>query len=1058
MPVIQNNEIHEQIRKKFSFPLILLTTGCCLFVLVIYLFFFNNELKKNMYENINVAAMVTEHEIDNLKINGRIAAMGIANNPDLIEAVMSNDRDRIIGVVNILKTIAQVDFCSILDKDGIVITRTDQPEIYGDSLTHLPHIRMALDKKREAFVSQGVTVDFGVRAGSPIYDDEMKIIGVVSVGFKLSNTKYVNELKALTMCEISIFSNGERVATTISDSVDPFGVAMRLPEYVSNIVLAGGSYTGNMNIAGQNILAKYIPIFSADDEVVGMVGVGYYTADDMNNMMLFILSGIIITLIAIVVCILLARFIIRIVERHLSDMINEVRNADETARLAVEEKNMLTNINEIMNGLDIMIFVTDPKTDKVLFMNECMKRHYNIEEDPVGKVCYKILHRGVNARCDFCPCIKLDKEPDKPIVWDQNDSKTDFIYRRVDRYINWPNGQRVHIQHSIDMTELIAAKEAAESSNRSKGYFLAQMSHEIRTPMNAILGISEIQFLNRKLSPDAEEGFRKIYESGSLLLNIINDILDFSKIDAGKLEIVPEKYDVPSLVNDVVQLKRLRFENKPIFLNINLDVNTPSELIGDELRIKQILYNLLSNAFKYTESGEVDLSVCAESENNSDTVTLVFRVEDTGQGMTESQISRIFDEYSRFNMETNRGISGTGLGMSITKRLIEMMGGKIHVESEPNKGSIFTVRLPQTQCGAVVCGAEIAKNLREFSFRDTSFQKKSQIVHEYMPYGKVLVVDDVESNLIVAKGHLTPYGLDIETVNNGFDAIEKIKNGKNYDIVFMDHMMPKMDGLKTVKIMREMGYTQPIVALTANAVIGQEEMFMSNGFNGFVSKPIDSRDLNQILMKLIRDKNTQREINMNKDAPGSAKETVKSDELIAAAVKDIKNAVIVLENLLPLINTGVIISGGADMVLFSTTVHGMKSALANIGENKLSDIAFRLEQEGNNKDIALLSSEIPEFITGLRSLMDRIKTADKDENTEVTHNDMIFLRNTLNEIITACGKLNIKDAKTALAGLKERKWPGEINEMLSEISMHIVRGEYNKAEAVVNKMNEKNED
>ncbi|MCL2269833.1 MAG: ATP-binding protein [Treponema sp.] len=1044
MPLINNEEINKQIRVRLSIPLIALTAGCCLVVLVLYIVLYNNELNRTMYENINVAAMVTEHEIENLKANARIAAIGIANDPGLIEAVINNDRYRITRMANNLRAIAQVDYCAILDKEGIVLTRTDEPETFGDSLLHLPHVKMALDGRREACVTQGVTIDFGVYGGAPMYDEEMNIIGIVSLGFKLSDQKYVSDLKELTMCEITIFCKDDRVATTILHSVDPYGMAMKLPEYISTIVMSGGTYSGKINIAGQDAIAKYMPIYSADNEVVGMVGVGYYTAGDMNNITLFIISGVLITLIAITICILLARFIMKMVERHIKGMMNKVRRADEMVRMVTEEKNMLAKIMDIMNGLDIMIFVTDPVTNEIIFMNEIMKQHHGIEGDPVGQICYKTIREGLDARCSFCPCILLDDDPEKLITWNEFNPKTSCVYRRVDRYIHWPNGQIVHLQHSVDITELIAAKEAAELSNRSKGFFLAQMSHEIRTPMNVILGISEIQLLDKNLPAGAEEGYRKIYESGNLLLNIINDILDFSKIDAGKMEIVCEKYDVPSLVNDTAQLNRLRFENKPVFFKINLDENTPHELIGDELRIKQILYNLLSNAFKYTETGEVELSVYAESGHSDEAVALVFRVSDTGQGMTEEQISRIFDEYSRFNMETNRSISGTGLGMTITKRLIDLMEGEIHVESKPGVGSVFTVRLPQVRCGTAVCGVEVSKNLREFNFSNTSLQKKSQIVREHMPHGRVLVVDDVESNLLVAKGLLMQYGLQIETANSGFEAIEKIKNNQNYDIVFMDHMMPKMDGLKTTSILRGMGYTHPIVALTANAVIGQEEMFLSNGFDGFISKPIDSRELNRILIELIQDKKNRQE-QQAQDVSGSAQAAIVSDELAVAAVQDINSAIAVLDELLPKMQAG------ADTGLYTTTVHGIKSALANIGENSLSKAALRLEQAGNNGETAVIASDTPEFINGLRLLTERIKPAIAVGGFDIARDDMIFLRDKLGAIGAACGKLDVKDAKAALSDLKQRAWPAEINDMVNEISVYMIRGEYKKAGAAVDR-------
>jgi len=392
----------------------------------------------------------------------------------------------------------------------------------------------------------------------------------------------------------------------------------------------------------------------------------------------------------------------------------------------------------------------------------------------------------------------------------------------------------------------------AQAANQAKSSFLAQMSHEIRTPMNAILGVSEIQLRNRNLTPEAEEGFRRIYESGSLLLNIINDILDFSKIDAGKMEITLYKYDIPSLINDTALVNRLRYESRPIDFILEVDENTPLEMIGDELRIRQILNNLLSNAFKYTEKGKVGLSINVESKDyDTGSVILIFKVSDTGQGMTKEQIDKLFDEYTRFNMKANRGISGTGLGMSITKRLVELMNGEISVESEAGRGAVFTVRLPQKIHGSAVCGKEIAEKLANFRFHSKTISKKAQVKQEHMSHGRVLIVDDVESNLYVAKGLLLPYGLHVDTANSGFKAIEMIKNTE-YDIVFMDHMMPVMDGMQATKIIREMGYTRPIVALTANAVVGQAEIFLSNGFDGFLAKPIDTRKMDIVLKDYIK--------------------------------------------------------------------------------------------------------------------------------------------------------------------------------------------------------------
>ncbi|MCL1996338.1 MAG: ATP-binding protein [Defluviitaleaceae bacterium] len=396
--------------------------------------------------------------------------------------------------------------------------------------------------------------------------------------------------------------------------------------------------------------------------------------------------------------------------------------------------------------------------------------------------------------------------------------------------------------------------EIAEENNLAKSQFLASMSHEIRTPMNAILGITEIQLQKTVMDADLKEAFEKIYVSGDMLIGIINDILDLSKIEAGKMEISTEKYEIISLVHDTVVLNMMRIESKPIEFKVSLEETTPVYMLGDELRIKQIINNVLSNGFKYTHDGVVEMSVGAEETGSPDEVILVIVVSDTGQGMSKDQIDVLFETYSRFNPKANRYIEGTGLGMSITKNMVELMGGTISVESELGKGSTFTIRLPQKKVDSEQVGKEAIENLNKLHLGKRMQTKLSRITYEPMPYGKVLIVDDVDMNIYVAKGLMMPYELQIDSADSGMAAIDKIKKGNQYDVVFMDHMMPQMDGIETVKHLRDMGYTAPIVALTANALTGQVELFLKNGFDDFISKPIDTRQLNSILNKLIRDK------------------------------------------------------------------------------------------------------------------------------------------------------------------------------------------------------------
>jgi signal transduction histidine kinase/CheY-like chemotaxis protein len=603
-------------------------------------------------------------------------------------------------------------------------------------------------------------------------------------------------------------------------------------------------------------------------------------------------------------------------------------------------------------------------------------------------------------------------------------------------------------KRSVEL-QLIAAKEAAEQSNRSKGLFLANMSHEIRTPMNAILGISEIQLQSTTLPPDVEEALNQIYDSGNLLLNIINDILDFSKIEAGKMEIVPVKYDVPSLLNDTAQLNRLRYESKPIEFMLDVDENTPLELYGDELRIKQILNNLLSNAFKYTDEGKVGLSVCAEPGEDKEIVSLVFRVSDTGQGMREDQITRLFDAYSRFNMEANRTVTGAGLGMNIVKRLIEMMDGEIMVESEIGKGSTITVRLPQKSVGPAVCGAEFVDNLRNFRFRSIPISKKAQIIHEYMPYGSVLVVDDVVSNIYVIRGLLRPYGLRIETATSGIEAIDKIKDNNVYDIVFMDHMMPVMDGMKATKIIRDMGYTRTIIAFTANAIVGQSDIFLANGFDGFISKPIDSRELDAVLKTFIRDKQPPEVIEaVRRGQHQKEQETNDTSEVEKYFVLDAEKAIKVIEEIYPKLHT----SDTEVVDSYITAVHGMKSALANIDETKLSGVALSLERAGRERNFTVITEESPAFINALRVLIDQYKPVYNDETTEISGDDMVYLRNKLLDIKLACEKFDITAARNALEDLRRKTWPRHVNETLDEISVHLLHSAFKKAAAAAENM------
>jgi len=592
--------------------------------------------------------------------------------------------------------------------------------------------------------------------------------------------------------------------------------------------------------------------------------------------------------------------------------------------------------------------------------------------------------------------------------------------------------------------------EVAEDSNKAKGRFLAAMSHEIRTPMNVILGVTEIQLQDDSLQPYLREAFLQIYNSSILLLGIINDILDLSKIEAGKMELTPAPYKLASLVNDTVHLNMMR-NSKPIEFELAIDENAPANLYGDELRIKQILNNLLSNAFKFTGKGTIKLSVSVDEIGgaNEDDVKLVFTVSDTGQGMTDEQLNALFSEYTRFNLDSNRAIEGTGLGMNITRDLVSMMDGVIDVDSAFGKGTTINVRLPQKRMNSERIGYELAENMRQFRVNATSPLTKNQpITREYMPYGRVLIVDDVESNLYVAKGLMAPYGLAVDTVSSGVKAVEKVTSGEIYDVIFMDHMMPGMDGLEAAKHIRDYGYKSPIVALTANAVVGQAEMFMNSGFDDFISKPIDIRQLNATLNKLVRDRQTPEVIEnarnekekMAKINPRYANPAV-SHELLAIFARDANRVMPAIEALLK--NADKASSDAFHM--FTVSVHAMKSALANIGETRLSQMALTLEQAGKAKNGNTITMQLPSFIKALREITAKAEADSKIKNAAAKNENPKFLREQLKIIANACAQYDERTVDEALDRLKEMKWTAETEEALDKISQHLLHSDFEDA-------------
>jgi PAS domain S-box-containing protein len=409
-------------------------------------------------------------------------------------------------------------------------------------------------------------------------------------------------------------------------------------------------------------------------------------------------------------------------------------------------------------------------------------------------------------------------------------------------------------------TEVMKAYAEAETASEAKSRFIANMNHEMRTPMNVIVGLTDLMLEEDSMSAKDKETLKKINTAGTTLMGLINDVLDISKIEAGKQDLKPVQYDMASLLNDIITLNMVRLGEKPIEFKLEIDDNVPKSFYGDDIRIKQILNNLLSNAFKYTKAGTVTLGVGSQKDDRGGIVS--FYVRDTGIGIREGDIAKLFTDYNQVDTRANREIEGTGLGLSITKKFVEMMDGEIKVESEFGKGTTFSVRIRQGFVTDVPIAKETVESLRGFHYQDKKKNAQGKMKRADLSYARVLVVDDFPTNLDVAAGMLRKYKMQVDCVLSGQESVDAITAGEPvYNAIFMDHMMPGMDGIEAVKLIRALGteYAKKlhIVALTANAVSGSEQMFLENGFDAFLAKPFNVMNLDSIVQKWVRDRSRE---------------------------------------------------------------------------------------------------------------------------------------------------------------------------------------------------------
>lgn len=606
----------------------------------------------------------------------------------------------------------------------------------------------------------------------------------------------------------------------------------------------------------------------------------------------------------------------------------------------------------------------------------------------------------------------------------------------------------------VDVTKIIEQNHLmkrlvlqTEDANRAKTNFVSNMSHEIRTPMNSIVGITEI-LLRSRHSPKEQEYLLNIQSSGRVLLTIINDVLDCSKMEAGKMQLFDEPYDTCSLFHDLRISMENRIGHSGLELIYDIDQDIPCKLKGDMGRIRQVIINLVNNAIKYTEKGSVRFSVHVR-QKNTDKVMLYYEVADTGIGIRKEDQKILFDAFQRVEMDRNRYVEGTGLGLTISQNLVNMMGGVIEVESEYGKGSRFFFTIEQTIIDPTPVSA-----VNYNGQKDNVTEKEAECLF-IAPEAHILLVDDNELNLVVAKELLKPLRMQIDTAENGLQAVKMVR-GSQYDLVLMDHMMPVMDGIEAAKAIRALPEDKyqnlPIIALTANAMVDARKEFLNAGMNGFVAKPIDfTRICNQLKLwlpkdlvrdvpkeeakKLLTDDLSDREIQPeNPQTEFSFGEGVKHCGSKAALMKTIRIFYRTIDSkankIEQCLKEGLI----SDYVI---EVHALKSSALLIGAVPLSEAAKELESYGKQGKTEVLEEKTPEVLAMYRDFKNILKPyADKEEAAKQEASDGEWIQ-ALQQIHQCIEQFDLDGVDRIMEKLEEYQAPECLRESMDQLRVYV---------------------
>ncbi|MCL2122085.1 MAG: PAS domain-containing protein [Clostridiales bacterium] len=633
-----------------------------------------------------------------------------------------------------------------------------------------------------------------------------------------------------------------------------------------------------------------------------------------------------------------------------------------------------------------------------------------------------------------------------PISW-----KGALCYLTYSRDLRKEKAHEQQVKESVEQTRIMELqKEKAQAASEAKTQFLASMSHEIRTPMNTIIGLLELM---RKDNLDEEQTkqVKDIKHMSDILLQIINDILDFHKIESGKFAMTNIHFNFKKLFNDLVFRNQFLAESKGLVFESRIAPDVPVSVYGDDLRITQIITNLLTNAVKYTSTGYVRLLVDLAMRNGREYILIT--VEDSGIGIKKENFNILFEEFEQFDQSKNKGISGTGLGLPIAKRLAELMDGSIHFESEYGKGSAFTFTLPLIR--GDIDQVKQTENVKRIHAK---------------PDTKVLVVDDNEGNITVAVGLLARYGIIPQTAANGREAINMIKDNQ-YDLVFMDHMMPELDGVEATKIIRKLEgeyfHKLPIIALSANVVAGAMDLFLTSGMNDAVAKPIIENELNRALAKWLPEEK------LETSAPDEGVPNLSSDESITTQMLEELRSIPDLSVLEGLART----AGDKQLYVavlqqfcrsaerdvdalkrfaanamwkdYTIRVHALKTVFANIGNHFMSDWASRLESAAAQGDIDKCARETTSFCNSMTLFHNKLRQTElmrdvltKAEKTAISAGD---LRAKLELLLTGCLEFQAEAAESVSKELPGLTFDSQVDAALSAIHDMVQSFDYDEA-------------